>query len=409
MASTESPATANTLRQVKTLAQSAGALVRSGNFGDAENIYLKILELAPFHGAALSFFAQSAYEKGDMDKALALMDKAIQGNARNPRHYQNRAEIYKSMGRLEDAIHDLDQVQSLLPDFPLPLFTKALLLKEYGERDAAVRTAVTAWRQVPNLETAASAEDIPESTRSTIIECANLIRSTLLIMIDSELDPIIEQHGKTSCRRIFDAVARFTGLNTANVAGLSLEDLSVIKEMSPLPYWASSLGGESTLLQDVMGLSKSLSVKSTGGLVATDIKAAADAEIYRTVMSNLASAPLIPEPDGHVTMLHASSGSHLLNQAGGENWKLTAYLPIEVPAKTIVVLNQDEIKPVPGQLIVSDASLNHYLHVAAGGSALFLCFHIWHPELSPAEVEAVPAVFRAIRKFDTRYRQSQAA
>lgn len=410
-----SPAATDALRQVKTLAQSAGALVRSGNFDDARSIYLKILDMAPFHGPALSFFAQSAYEQGELDKALAFMDKAVQGNPRNPRHYQNRAEIYKSLGQLENAIRDLDRVRSLLPDFTPPLFAKALLLRDCGEHDAAVRTAVMGWRQVPDLEMAANDVGLPESVRNAIIGCANLIRSTLLIMIDSELEAVIEQHGKASCKRIFAAVAAFTGLNTVGadrqtvVAGLSLEHLSDITEADLPSGCTIPLEKDDSLIRMVIEFARSLPIKSIDGPSGTTMKVAADSDIYRTLTSRLAGVSLIPEPDGSVSVLRASTGSHVLNSAGGENWRLTAYLPIEVSTKTMLILGQREVKPVPGKLILDNALHNQYLHVGADASALFLCFNIWHPELTAAEIAGISAVLRAIRKFDTRYRQPQAA
>lgn len=414
MTSTDSPDNARTPHQIKTLARSAKALVNNGNIADAKHIYLKILEIAPFHGAALSFFAQSAYKDGDLEKALALMDKAIQGSPRNPRHFQNRAEIYKAMGRPDDAIRDLDQVQLLLPDFPMPLFDKALMLKASGKWDDAVRTAISAWQQEPGLEAVANDESLPQSVRDKIIECANLIRSTLLIMIDAELDPIIKDHGKPPCQRIFDAVAAFTGLDTlkdeygATVRSFMLASLPAFTaEMAS--GWINMLEQRYPSIQNLIGLMNIPSQAGVIGVIRHDIRTMTGSSTYQTLMPDLDVLPVIPEPDGNVNLLIAASGSHLLNRAGGENWKLIAYLPIEIPDKALLVLDQQETRPVSGKLIIGDATHNHYLHLGANTTARFLCFHVWHPGLTAVEISGIQAVFRAIRKFDTRYRQLQAA
>src|SRR5690349_20471722 len=115
MSFADTPAKSDAAWQIKTLVQSAAALSKSGDEAGAEDIFRRVLEAAPFNGPALSFFARKAYTAGNLQEALALLDKAQQSTPNNPRHYHNRAQVLVSLGRLEDAIRDLDTARGILP------------------------------------------------------------------------------------------------------------------------------------------------------------------------------------------------------------------------------------------------------------------------------------------------------
>ena len=404
MSLTDSPAKPDAAWQIKTLVQSAAALLKSGDEAGAEDIFRRVLEAAPFNGPALSFFARKAYSDGNLQEALALMDKAQQSSPRNPRHYHNRAQILVALGRLEDAIRDLDTARDILPGFALPLFQKALLLRDLGQRESAVRTAIEAWRTYPEanlVDIAPEAEDLPQYTRETIRETANLIRATQLIMVDSELEPAIERHGKDSLQRLFAALSAFTGLTQAdpNVSqlrpGLNLPGLAP----ATAPTWIELLRDRNS---ELAALARRLA--GPGSIEFTRLAVDADGgEDHRKLLALLEGVPLVAAPDGGISVILAPAGIHRISLANGHNWRQQAYLVLELPEKFALSFGTDNIAAVTGQTYLGRSEQNHHLQVGTGGTALLISFSTWHPDLSEAEREGLPAALRGMRRFSEKY------
>lgn len=410
MSLAETSATPDAAWQIKTLVQSAAALLKSGDTAGAEDIYRRVLEVAPFNGPALSFFARSAYTAGNLQEALALIDKAQQGAPRNPRHYHNRAQILKALGRLEDAIRDLDTARELLPNFSLPLFQKALLLRDLGQRETAVRTAIEAWQHYPEailVDVASEAANLPQSTRDIIRETANLIRATQLVMVDSELEPVIDRHGKDALQRLFAALSAFTGLTQAEPAGAQLRPgLSLAGLAAPeTPAWADALRGRN-------GEIAALARRITGANSAELIRIAVDADgidDHRKLLTLLEGVPLVPAPDGGVSVILAPAGIHRLSLANGHNWRQEAYLALELPEKVALSFGTDNLVPETGEVYLGRSEQPHHLQIGSGGSALLLSLSTWHPGLSAAEREGLPAALRGMRRFNAKYNTAVAA
>ena len=406
----DTPAKPDAAWQIKTLVQSAAALLKSGDNAGAEDIFRRVLEVAPFNGPALSFFARNAYSAGNLQEALALIDKAQQSAPRNPRHYHNRAQILIALGRLEDAIRDLDAAREIMPDFALPLFQKALLLRDLGQRDAAVRTAIEAWQHFPEaqvVDAAPEARDVPQSTRDTLRETANLIRATQLVMVDSELEPVIERHGKDSLQRLFAALAEFTGLSQAETPASQLRPgLRFAGLSAPVaaPAWTETLRDH---LSEISAAARRLAGTGSGELTRIAVEANGDTD-QRALLSLLEGVPLVPAPDGGVSVILAPAGIHRLGLANRHNWRQEAYLVLEISEKVALSFATDNIVPEVGQTYFGRSEQPHHLQIGTGGSALLLSFSTWHPELSEAEREALPAAMHGMRRFNAKYALSTA-
>ena len=404
MSLTDTPAKPDAAWQIKTLVQSATALQQNGDEAGAEDIYRRVLEVAPFNGPALSFFARKAYAAGNLQEALAMMDKALEGAPRNPRHYHNRAQILIALGRLEDAIRDLDTSRGILPSFALPLFQKALLQRDLGQRDTAIRTAIEAWQNFPEaqlVDVAPDAENLPKSARETIRETANLIRATQLIMVDSELEPIIERHGKESLQRLFAALSAFTGLSQSDTPtttlrpGLSLGGLASVTT----PPWTEIACGRSG---DIATVARRIAGTQPTELLRISVEAD-KSEDHRKLHALLESIPLVAAPDGGVSVILAPAGIHQIGLANAHNWRQEAYLALNLPEKIALSFGIDNIVPETGKVYLGRSEQPHHLQVGAGGTALFISFSVWHPDLSEAEREGLPAALRGMRRFNMKY------
>lgn len=405
MSFADTPAKPDAAWQIKTLVQSAAALRKSGDEAGAEAVFRRVLEVAPFNGAALSFFARNAYAAGKLQEALGLMDKALEGAPRNPMHYNNRAQVHIGLGRLEDALRDLETALGLVPDLSVALFQKAVLQRDLGQREAAVRTSIQAWQRFPEAQQIYSAPEVDEvspAAREAVRETANLIRATQLVMVDSELEPMVEQHGKDSLRRLFAALAEFTGLSPAETQsarlrpGLRLDGLTSPASTSD---WAATLGGRSG---ELLAVARRLGDASSGEFTRVAVTADGDAD-QRALLALLDGVPQVPAPDGGISVILAPAGIHRLSLANGHNWRQEAYLVLELSEKVALSFGPDNLLPTAGQTYLGRSDQPHHLQIGAGGSALLLSLSTWHPDLSAVEREALPAALRGMRRFNAKY------
>ncbi|MDE2092076.1 MAG: hypothetical protein KGJ08_09305 [Gammaproteobacteria bacterium] len=411
---------------VKTLAQSARALASAGDVVSAEQVYRRILEAAPYHAPSLSFLANQAYALGDAEQALALIDKAIQGNPRAPLLFQNRALINKYLGDLGAAMRDLDDALRLQPVYPVALLHKASLQKDTGDRDGAVRTALMAWQQLPAPETMANDATIPREIRELVMECANLLRSTQLILIDSELEPVMERFGKESLQRLFAGVAAYAGLSAQTESsrpqrgGVHIPGLtySPILPGGPHPWSAELAAALPTLHTEADRIltpstpdnqtAEQLAAADIGGMLRYTLQPTSS-ERDKAIVSLLGTAPLTHEPEDEIALLLLPPGRYILRTGQGNNWKLTSYVPLDAQSKATLMIDTAAVDLVTGTGVLASQLSDHALNVEGHRPLMLLAFPIWHPELSEAEVAGIPAVLRGIKRFHGKYQQAQTA
>lgn len=392
-------------RQIKTLADSARALMEQGDLTSAEEIYRRILDVAPYHGPALSFFARIASTAGDNELALQLIDKAVKGNPGKIVHLLNRAKTYTSLGRLDEALRDLDAGLTLMPDHPAALFHKALVQRDIGDRKGAVKTAIRAWLCTGNPDALAADQGASEYLRAQVAECSNLIRSTQLLLIDSELEPIIDSDGKESLARVFAAVGAYAGLNGAPgpAQGLVFPELTEPPPRDEIGQaWHAALTdrlGEFRQMADgVLPLGTPLRGMLTRPLLPGPIG-------DQLASADLALPLASPLEDGF-SLLLAPQGASFLNKRQRYNWARSVYLFLDVPGSAQLSCGRDTLDVKPGSVLSAGPGSEHTLHNTGDGALRLLRFDIWHPELSSAERAGLEGVFKAIRKFDSQYRQT---
>ena len=77
---------------------------RAGRLDEAETIYRKILEIDSHCGDALNLLGMVTHARGDHDRAIALVGRAILVDPRNADYHANLAAVYLSSGNAGDAI-----------------------------------------------------------------------------------------------------------------------------------------------------------------------------------------------------------------------------------------------------------------------------------------------------------------
>lgn len=76
-------------------------------------------------------------DKGQHDRGIADLDRALALSPNDPVYYFNRGNIYGSMGKLDRAIADLDQAIRLKPDYARAYYNRARAYQVLGQPDRA--------------------------------------------------------------------------------------------------------------------------------------------------------------------------------------------------------------------------------------------------------------------------------
>ena len=90
---------------------------RSGRLVDAEQAYQMIIEHCPDHGDALELLSIVAYQRGNLDLAIDLRNKAVKINATYPPFHNNLGNALKTSGKLEEAIASYERALALNPNY----------------------------------------------------------------------------------------------------------------------------------------------------------------------------------------------------------------------------------------------------------------------------------------------------
>jgi len=412
--------------QIKALSESALALANRGEVTDAEQVYKRILAVAPYHASSLSFMASQATSRGNPQEALMYLDKAVEGNPNNPLLLLSRAHVHVSLRAFEPALSDLDRALALDPDLHSALLYKALAHKGLGDLNAATRFAATAIKRLsdtyswPNKEL--KAEELPE----VFIEATNMIRAAQLALIDAELQPLIERHGKDSVNRIFEGIAVFAGLRVKNPGETTPQRQAVqitgLTERSVFVGLGAERATETrqnidTVRNEAGDLLAQRALQSQarprGGAAAGDTTPAkyslnlteeqrAAAPAFAALLQNLRFSGATDDA-GMAALILAPAGQHILQRDTGENWLLTGYVVLEGPPSVTFTIGKEALSASIGECIVASNLADHTIQVEGAGSCLLLSFPLWHPELSETEVEGLAAVLRAFARFRAKY------
>lgn len=386
--------------QVKTLSASALVLANRGQIADAEQIYRQILSIAPYHASSLSFMAAQAYSRGETDEALALMGKAIQGNPHNPWLLQSRAQMFRHHGRLEDSTRDLDQALTLQPDLHTASFYKALNLKDAGDWNGAIKQITVMMQQLPELRAWIAGEAQPGQLTALALEAVNIVRAAQLTLIDAELQPVIEAHGKDSLGRLFEGIARYAGLREkATDAPVSQTHSLCITGLDESPV---RMGWPADTKPDLEALMKETAALMPGAAPAPAGVRSLWERVPGATTPHSDLGRFLPGLD-QASILLIPAGRHILRSATGENWRLTCYAPLGIEGSMALSVGTQREELGPARCLLASHLLEHVVENGRDGPCLLLSFQVWHPDLSSAETDGLDAVQRAFQSFRDKY------
>jgi tetratricopeptide (TPR) repeat protein len=124
---------------------------QAGRLDDAKRLLGRILAAAPDQADALHLAGIVAFRLGDITRSLALMERSLAYGTDTPLYHRNICEVYRAVGRLDDALAAARRATALAPADPLCLHNQAVIHYHRLELDQALECAGRALRIDPAL------------------------------------------------------------------------------------------------------------------------------------------------------------------------------------------------------------------------------------------------------------------
>jgi len=110
----------------------------AGRLKDAVEIYTEVLEKNPSVVEALNWRAMANIDLGELDAALADLNKAIQLSPGYADAYNNRGEVFRQKQMYRQAMDDYRRATQIEKNFPEPHYNLALILEHEKNYDPAI-------------------------------------------------------------------------------------------------------------------------------------------------------------------------------------------------------------------------------------------------------------------------------
>ena len=142
------PAVPVPIGELYTIAQE---YIDANRLNAAERMLGHILGPLPNHPDALHASGLIAYRRNRLEEAVGLMERSLVSGAQRPTHWRNISEVYRLLGRLDDALAAARRAVTLDPADPLGPFNLAMVLYDRLELPACRSAARHCLDLRPNL------------------------------------------------------------------------------------------------------------------------------------------------------------------------------------------------------------------------------------------------------------------
>ncbi len=142
--------------------QAAVASQRHGRLAEAQAQYLQVLQMNPQRGAAYHNLGVLAFQVGQYEQSLQLLEKARECGLLTAGVYCSTGDAYTALRHYEPALEWYQKAIDVDPDMPTAYNNAGAVLLRLGR----LGEAVAAWEEVVGLAKKAAEKEGPESPRA---------------------------------------------------------------------------------------------------------------------------------------------------------------------------------------------------------------------------------------------------
>src|SRR6266702_1461498 len=191
--------------------QASKAAAAAGRSAEAEELLVRVAQLAPTHPAVLNELGLRMMDRGDGAKARELFTRATQADPGHPSLWSNLAASLNALGLAQEEMAAVERALALEPRHLASLLQKAALIEARGD----ARNAARAYRNA--LATLPPGVVPPPTVSASVERAREAVRAddaSLAAAIEERLAGIRDRHGGGSYRRVDRCLELLTGKRT---------------------------------------------------------------------------------------------------------------------------------------------------------------------------------------------------
>jgi aspartate beta-hydroxylase len=414
--------------QIRTLVHQSERALASGQRDEAERLLARAKAVAPEHALVLNASGVQELQRGNLDAARSLIEKAIAKDAGNPAFWINLASICRRASLRTEEMQALERALTIDPRHLLALLQKASLFDLMGKPRAAATTYQNALKTIP------AGVQLPESLRMPLQRATQAINDNnaqLAAFIEARTREIAARHSQAEQdrfrhsvdallgkRRIFTPQptflhfpklpaeefyprAQFPWLNDieAATAEIRSEFERVFAEDADKlePYIAYPDGVPLDQWKELNHSRKwSVFYLWRNGKPLTDQLARCPKTAALLEKTPKVDIPGVG-PTAFFSILDAHS--HIPAHTGVTNTRLVVHVPLVIPSGCRFRVGSDTREWRPGAAWVFDDTIEHEAWNDSDVPRAVLIFDIWNPYLNEAEQDLVRATVASVTEY----------
>ncbi|MEA3177459.1 MAG: aspartate beta-hydroxylase [Gammaproteobacteria bacterium] len=408
--------------------QASRAAFAAGRTAEAEQLLVRIAQVAPGHPAVLNELGVVMMSRGAAEQAHAMFDRATQVEAGQAALWSNLASSLRALGRRQEEREALEKALALEPRHLASLLQKAALLEELGD----VRNAARLFQQALTSIPPGSAP--PPAVRELVEHARQVVeadQASLSVALEERLGEIRTRYGGQAQRRVDRCLEMSTGRRTAyfpRPTFMYFPEIPAIEFFDRADFpWLTALEAAT---DDIRNELTNVMIADREGLQAyIDFPAGLPIEQWKdlnhsrrwsayflwnqgtAVAPHLARCPktaaalsAVPRcdvpgraPTAFFSILDAATT--IPPHTGVTNTRLTVHLPLIVPPKCRFRVGGTTREWEEGKAWVFDDTIEHEAWNDSDTPRAVLIFDIWNPFLSDVERDMVRAATEVITTY----------
>jgi aspartate beta-hydroxylase len=390
----------------------------AGRMPESDRLLASVAQHAPNHPAVLNELGVRMLDRGAVQQAHAMFDRATKADPRHPSLWANLASSLKGLGRQTEALDALDKALELEPRHLSALLQKGSIYEARGEGRSAARTYQNMLACIPpGGEVAPAIKDAVAHARQVVDKDL----AELTTALEGPLAELRERHGGRRQRRVDLCLDTLMGKRQpfySQPTWMYMPELPAIEFFDRADFpWLDAFEAE------VEGIRRELLqvlVADRDGLQPyIDFPASLPLDQFRelnrsrrwsayflwnqsaAVPAHLARCPVTARlletaPRCHIEARAPTAFFSILDantrippHVGVTNTRCTVHMPLVIPPDCGFRVGSTTREWVPGKAWVFDDTINHEAWNLSDTPRGILIFDVWNPLLTAAERDMI--------------------
>ena len=427
------------------LAESARQHAARGDHASAAQHYLQWLELEPDAIEPLGFLGRRAMMSNDLDRAIALLERAQTLQPEQPEILQDLGIAYKRAQRLELAMATLQRAIAIDPSQRRSRLHLGAMQESFGQTHEALVNYFAAVSNAQGQGLWRSVDTTPKGLVALVQHAIAMIEHERPLLLDQSIAPLRERYGREALVRVEQALAMY--LEQIPITYLDPRQKPTFLYFPGLPTtpwferklfpWYDELESRWSTIRDellsVMGESDQLvpfldSPVNVQGLPFMGSTGASDAEpnwdayfFHRhgvrydahceqcpTTAAALDAVPIVRIRDHAPECLFSvlSPGAHILSHRGVTNTRAVTHLPLIIPGNGALRVAGEACAWQEGRCFSFDDTFLHEAWNHSDKTRVVLLLDSWNPHMTEVEQLAIAELVAAIGDFSRETKTS---